>query len=71
MAKPTAKKVFTPGSKPVRNGISPGWGRPKKNFKGRPASYRAKYNKEVLLKAVKEVQENRMSLGLAAMEFQV
>jgi Holliday junction resolvase RusA-like endonuclease len=67
-----ARKVLTPGSKPLGQGVSPGRGRPKKKkMDGRPQKYRRNHNKENLLQALKEVKDKRMSLGQAAKEFQV
>jgi transposase-like protein len=64
-----ARKVYTPGSGKGAKGHSPG--RPKKKVQGRPVHYRKRYNEDNLQQAVKEVKENRMTLGEAAREFQV
>ncbi len=50
-------------------GHSPG--SPKKKVQRRNVHYRKWYNEDNLQQAVKEVKENRMTLGEAAREFQV
>jgi hypothetical protein len=71
-----ARKVYTPGSRPKDSGISPGRGRPKKKEMRKPGwsrkgNYRTKYSPEALLKAIKAVQEKRMSAREAAKLYQV
>ena len=65
---PVPKKVFTPGTSPKQPG------KPKKTKKinySRKGNYRSKYTEEDMKKALKAVNNKRMSLGEAAKEYGV
>ena len=67
-----ARKVFTPGSKPVKH-VSPG--RPKKKVmkKGteRKYNYRTRYNMEDLEFAIAACKQKRMTVREAALHYKV
>lgn len=70
------RKVYTPGSKPPKVGISPGRGRPKKassidKSRIRKGNYRTRYDQEMLKRAVQEVVDKTMSFGEAAKHYGV
>jgi transposase-like protein len=67
MGKVKARKVFTPGSKPVKS--SPGPGRPRKTEKPKRRGRRLQYPQEKVVQAIQAVKQKTMSLGEASKHY--
>ena len=72
---PGPRRVLTPGSYLKKSLLSPGLGRPKKATKKRGSArlgnYRNRYDQAHLQQAIEAVQEENMSVSMAARVFKV